>query len=255
MIGIRGDNNGRPTWTARGRGQDHYEHLSTIPNVRISHVVDIDERHFASSVPFMKKTWGGDPRTETDFRRVLENRDVDAVTIAAPDHWHALMTIWACQAGKDVYVEKPVSHNIVEGRRMIDAARRYNRVVAVGTQRRSGDVVAKAVQFLREGGLGTLHGARTVIHRFRDPIGVGLTDRFRPASTTISGSGRRHRVRSTKTTFTITGTGSGSTARATSGIRRSIRSTSHAGCSESANTPARRTASAACTKLALLPTR
>ena len=172
VIGIRGDNKGRPTWTARGRGQDHYEHLSTIPNVRISHVVDIDERHFASSVPFMKKTWGGDPRTETDFRRVLENRDVDAVTIAAPDHWHALMTILACQAGKDVYVEKPVSHNIVEGRRMIDAARRYKRVVAVGTQRRSGDVVAKAVQFLREGGLGTLHGARTVIHRFRDPIGV-----------------------------------------------------------------------------------
>jgi predicted dehydrogenase len=180
VIGIRGDNRGHPTWTARGRGQDHYEHLSTIPNVRISHVVDIDERHFASSVPFMKETWGGDPRTETDFRRVLENRDVDAVTIAAPDHWHALMTIWACQAGKDVYVEKPISHNIVEGRRMIDAARRYNRVVAVGTQRRSGVVVAKAVQFLREGGLGTLHGARTVIHRFRDPIGV-LADRQVPA--------------------------------------------------------------------------
>ena len=76
------------------------------------------------TVVYAKDKWGGDPKTETDFRRVLDNRDVDAVTIAAPDHWHALMTIWACQAGKDVYVEKPISHNIVEGRRMIEAARR-----------------------------------------------------------------------------------------------------------------------------------
>ena len=172
VIGIRGDNKGHPTWTARGRGLDHYEHLSMIANVRVSHVVDIDERHFASSVPFMKEKWGGDPKTETDFRRVLDNREVDAVTIAAPDHWHALMTIWACQAGKDVYVEKPVSHNIVEGRRMIEAARRYNRIVEVGTQRRSGPVIAKAAQFLRDGGLGKIHGGRTVIYRFRDPIGV-----------------------------------------------------------------------------------
>jgi predicted dehydrogenase len=82
------------------------------------------------------------------------------------------MTIWACQAGKDVYVEKPISHNILEGRRMIEAAHRHNRIVAVGTQRRSGAVLAKAVQFLRDGGLGTIHSGRTVIHRQRDPIGV-----------------------------------------------------------------------------------
>jgi predicted dehydrogenase len=180
IIGIRGDNKGHPTWTARGRGQDHYEHLAGIPNVRITHVVDVDERHFKTSLPFMKERWGGDPKTETDFRRVLENRDVDAVTIAAPDHWHALMTIWACQAGKDVYVEKPVSHNIAEGRRMIEAARRHNRVVAVGTQRRSGAVLAKAVQFLREGGLGKVYAAKTVVYRFRDPIGV-VADSAMPA--------------------------------------------------------------------------
>ena len=172
IIGIRGDNKGHPTWTARGRGQDHYEHLSKIKNVRISHVVDIDERHFKTSLGYLKETYGGDPKTETDFRRVLENRDVDAVTIAAPDHWHALMTIWACQAGKDVYVEKPISHNIMEGRRMIDAARRYNRVVEVGTQRRSGVVLAKAVQFLRDGGLGKVYMGKTVMYRQRDPIGV-----------------------------------------------------------------------------------
>jgi predicted dehydrogenase len=172
IIGIRGDNKGHPTWTGRGRGQDHYEHLSRIKNVRVTHVVDIDERHFAGSLSFMKERWGGNPQPETDFRRLLDNRDVDAVTIAAPDHWHALMTIWACQAGKDVYCEKPISHNIVEGRRMIEAARRHHRVVAVGTQRRSGAVLAKAVQFLRDGGLGTIHSGRTIIHRQRDPIGV-----------------------------------------------------------------------------------
>jgi predicted dehydrogenase len=172
IIGLRGDNQGHPTWTARGRGLDHYEHLSRINNVRITHIVDIDERHFSTSLPFAKETWGGDPKPETDFRRVLDNRDIDAVTIAAPDHWHALMTIWACQAGKDVYVEKPISHNIVEGRRMIETARRHNRVVAVGTQRRSGALLAKSVQFVRDGGLGTVYAGKTVIYRARDPIGV-----------------------------------------------------------------------------------
>jgi predicted dehydrogenase len=172
IIGLRGDNKGHPTWTGRGRGQDHYEHLSKIPNVRISHVVDIDERHFKDSLAFVKGKYGGNPSTETDFRRVLDNRDVNAITIAAPDHWHALMTIWACQAGKDVYVEKPISHNIVEGRRMIEAARRYNRVVEAGTQRRSGALLAKAVQFLRDGGLGTVYTGKTVVYRQRDPIGV-----------------------------------------------------------------------------------
>jgi predicted dehydrogenase len=172
IIGLRGDNKGHPTWTARGRGQDHYEHLSGIPNVRISHVVDIDERHFADSLSFVKQKYGGDPKTETDFRRVLDNKDVDAITVAAPDHWHALMTIWGCQAGKDVYVEKPISHNVVEGRRMIEAARRHDRIVAVGTQRRSNAVLAKAVQFLRDGGLGTVYAGKTVVFRQRDPIGV-----------------------------------------------------------------------------------
>ncbi len=172
VIGLRGDNKGHPTWTARGRGQDHYEHLAQLKNVRVTHVVDIDERHFKDSLAFVKGKYGGSPATETDFRRVLDNRDVDAVTIAAPDHWHALMTIWACQAGKDVYVEKPISHNIVEGRRMIEAARRYNRIVQVGTQRRSGALLGKAVQFVRDGGLGTIYMGKTVVTRLRDPIGV-----------------------------------------------------------------------------------
>jgi predicted dehydrogenase len=172
IIGIRGDNKGHPTWTGRGRGQDHYEHLAGVKNVRVTHVVDVDERHFKNSLAFMKERWGGNPKTETDFRRVLDNREVHAVTIAAPDHWHALMTIWAVQAGKDVYVEKPISHNIVEGRRMIDAARKYNRVVQVGTQRRSGLVLRKAAEFIKSGELGKVYAGKTVIYRPRDPIGV-----------------------------------------------------------------------------------
>ena len=180
IIGLRGLNTGHPTWTERGRGLDHYEHLAGIKNVRITHVVDIDERHFGTSLPYAKDKWGGDPKTETDFRRVLDNRDVDAVTIAAPDHWHALMTILACQAGKDVYVEKPISHNIVEGRRMIEAARRSNRIVQVGTQARSGRLLAKAVQFVRDGGLGTIHMGKTVINRPRDPIGVAADSEVPP---------------------------------------------------------------------------
>jgi predicted dehydrogenase len=172
IVGLRGHNTGHPTWTERGRGLDHYEHLAGIENVRITHVVDVDERHFTTSLPYARERWGGTPATETDFRRVLDDRTVDAITIAAPDHWHALMTILACQAGKDVYVEKPISHTIVEGREMIDAARRHDRIVQVGTQARSGAVLAKAVQFVRDGGLGTLYMGKTVIHRPRDPIGV-----------------------------------------------------------------------------------
>src|SRR6185295_15760703 len=180
IIGLRGDNKGHPTWTNRGRGQDHYHRLASIANVRITHVVDIDERHFTGSLSVLKQKFGGDPKTETDFRRLLDNRDVDAVTIATPDHWHALITILACQAGKDVYVEKPISHNIVEGRRMIEAARRSNRVVQVGTQARSGALLAKAVQFVRDGGLGDIYMGRTVVNRPRDPIGVAADSEVPP---------------------------------------------------------------------------
>jgi predicted dehydrogenase len=171
IIGLRGDNNGHPTWTSRGRGLDHYEHLSRIRNVRITHVVDIDERHFKTSLPFAKENWGGDPRTETDFRRVLDDRDVDAVTIAAPDHWHALMTIWACQAGKDVYVEKPCSHNVFEGRKCVEAARRYNRIVQHGTQSRSGKGVIEGIKQINDGLIGEVYLARGLCYKWRDTIG------------------------------------------------------------------------------------
>ena len=184
---------------------------------------------------------------------MLDNRDVDAVTIAAPDHWHALMTILACQAGKDVYVEKPISHNIVEGRRMIEAARRSNRIVQVGTQARSGRLLAKAVQFVRDGGLGTIHMGKTVINRPRDPIGVAADSRCRPACTTTCGWDRRRSTRSTSTAFTTTGTGSGTTARAISGTPPCTRWTRRAGCLASRSILERCTAVAARTKTVRRP--
>jgi predicted dehydrogenase len=171
IVGIRGESQGQPTWTRLGRGQDHYAGLSGVKNARITHVVDIDERHFATVLPKLKSRWGGDPKTETDVRRILDNRDVDAITIAVPDHWHALMTVWACQAGKDVYVEKPVCHNLFEGRKMVEAARKYKRVVQAGTQRRSNQVTKEAIKFLQSGGLGKLYAARCSVLRPRDPIG------------------------------------------------------------------------------------
>lgn len=172
VVGIRGDNKGHPTWTSAGKGQDHYEALAGLPNVRISHVVDIDERHFSTTLPLLQKQFGGNPKTETDLRRVLDNPEVDAITVAVPDHWHALATIWACQAGKDVYVEKPVCHNIIEGRRMVEAARKYNRVVNAGTQRRSNPLIKQAADFLREGRLGKIHTGKCCVYRSRDPIGT-----------------------------------------------------------------------------------
>jgi hypothetical protein len=158
IIGIRGDNKGHPTWTSRGRGQDHYHRLAGVANVRITHVVDIDERHFTGSLSVLKEKFGGDPKTETDFRRVLDNRDVDAVTIAArPITGTPSLMMWACQAGKNVYVEKPISHNIVEGRRMIE--RRSTIQPSRGGRRLNGAAApcSQGGAVLRDGGLGTVY--------------------------------------------------------------------------------------------------
>ena len=111
------------------------------------------------------------PRVVKDIRKVLEDKNVTAIAVAAPDHWHALATIWACEAGKHVYVEKPVSHNLVEGRRMVEVARRHNRIVQVGTQRRSAPHYAAARELVRSGKLGKVPFARTCIAGNRPSIG------------------------------------------------------------------------------------
>src|SRR5258708_13897182 len=110
-----------------GRGKDHYRAFAKMPNVRVAALCDADERLFPAAVAEVEKIAGYRPATEYDIRRLLERKDIDAVSIATPVYWHALMTIWACQAGKDDYVEKREPFTIVEGGRVAEAARNYNR--------------------------------------------------------------------------------------------------------------------------------
>jgi len=154
-----------------GRGQAHIQSFSRIPNVTISALCDIDENLFAKSVARVEKSTGRKPKTYVDFRKMLEDKDIDAVSIATPDHWHALQTIWACQAGKDVYVEKPVSYTIDEGRKAVQAARKYNRVVQAGMQNRSSPSVIAAMKFLHDGNLGEVYMAKGLCYKPRASIG------------------------------------------------------------------------------------
>lgn len=155
----------------RSRGRDHIRALAEIPDVRIATLCDLDPRLLPAAVAEVEKLTGTRPSTETEYRKVLEDKDIDAVSIATPNHWHALQTIWACQAGKDVYVEKPVSHTILEGRKMVEAARKYGRVVQTGTQARSNWGTIQAMDFLKQGGLGEIFMARGLCLKPRGSIG------------------------------------------------------------------------------------
>jgi predicted dehydrogenase len=124
-------------------------------------------------VPSKLPDFGGPIERHKDFRRVLDMKDVDAVIVATPDHWHALQTILACQATKDVYCEKPLSLTVREGRRMVEAARRYNRVVQVGTQRRSSAMYAKLAEIVQSGAIGKVTVARAALTDNMAPDGIG----------------------------------------------------------------------------------
>ncbi|MCK4965763.1 Gfo/Idh/MocA family oxidoreductase, partial [bacterium] len=168
IIGVSGK---RKHIRIQGRGRMHYLNYSKIPNVRVVTVCDVDERLFPAAVNEVEELFGEKPKTETDIRKVLEDKDIDVVSIATPDHWHALQTIWACQAGKDVYAEKPVSHNISEGRKMVEAARKYNRVVQSGLTPRSRKAVQEGIQFVKDGKLGDIYMARGIVFSHRASIG------------------------------------------------------------------------------------
>src|SRR5438034_5239125 len=139
----------------RGQGNALKRGFARLQNVEIKTLADIDANLFPSRVndEKLKEIATFKPGTTQDLRRVLDDKDIDAVLIATPNHWHALATIWALQAGKHVYVEKPASHTVVEGRRMVEAARKYNKLVQVGTMNRSRPVVVQAIQFIKDGGI------------------------------------------------------------------------------------------------------
>ena len=157
----------------RNRGIDLATGFAKLPGAEVVALCDVDQSMFAKPLKLVEEASGKAPRVESDFRKILDDKSIDAVAIATPDHWHALLAVFACQAGKDVYTEKPASHNVVEGRRMVEAARKYQRVVQLGTQRRSMSHIKDAVELVRSGELGKVGMARAWIHQQRQPIGKG----------------------------------------------------------------------------------
>ena len=157
----------------RGRGNELTAEFAKRPDCEVVALCDIDDASFKKPLASIEKAGGKAPRIEKDFRKLLDDKGIDAVVNATPDHWHALVAVMACQAGKDVYSEKPASHNVVEGRRMVEAARKYKRVVQIGIQRRSMPHVIEATKFVREGGIGQVGMARAWIFKERERIGPG----------------------------------------------------------------------------------
>lgn len=151
---------------------DSYCKLKDSHNVRIKTLCDTDEALFPSRTKIVSDKTGTTPLTVWEMERVFEDKDIDAVSIVTPNHWHALATVWACQAGKHVYVEKPAMHDIWEGTKMIEAARKYKRIVQVGLNNRSIDGVREAMKFLHEGGIGELYLARGICYKARDSYGA-----------------------------------------------------------------------------------
>jgi predicted dehydrogenase len=153
-----------------GRGGEHVQEFSGMPGVQITYLIDPDTRTYSSRLNTVQRRGHNTPRTVQDVRVALQDRNIDAISIATPNHWHALMTIWACQAGKDVYVEKPCSHNVHEGRIAVEIARRHNRIVQHGTQSRSSLEWARTMALIQSGQLGRLKVARALCYKPRGQL-------------------------------------------------------------------------------------
>jgi predicted dehydrogenase len=155
----------------RGRGLDHLRKVKETPGVELAAVVDVDENVIATRLGDIDKLGLGKPMTFVDIRRMLDDKSIDAITVATPNHWHSLMGIWACQAGKDAYVEKPLSHSWWEGKQLVAAANKYQRMVQHGTQSRSSIGARDAIQKLRDGLVGDVYLSRGLCYKWRDTIG------------------------------------------------------------------------------------
>src|SRR5437660_2081463 len=155
----------------RIRGKFHLGAFPSQPNVEVTHLIEPDESIVPAALEVLAKKQKEVPVVEKDVRKVLDDKTVTALVVAAPDHWHALATVWACMAGKHVYCEKPCSHNLIEGRRMVQASRKYKRVVQLGTQRRSATDVIAAREYVQGGKLGKVAFARAWIAGGRPNIG------------------------------------------------------------------------------------
>jgi len=155
-----------------GRGRDHINNYAGLPNiVNISGVCDVNQAARERAQSLVEKAGQPKPKEYDNMKRVFEDKSVDAVSMATPNHWHALGAIWACQAGKDVYVEKPASHNIYEGIRMVEVARKTGRMIQVGSQSRSTAHKMRAMQLLLEGAIGKIYLAKGLCYKRRKSIG------------------------------------------------------------------------------------
>src|SRR5438445_11049086 len=155
----------------RGQGNSHIREYSAMPNVEIAALCDVDENVLNKRVDEVVRAGKKKPAAFTDIPKVLEDKSIDAISIATPNHWHSLIGIWACQAGKDVYCEKPCSHNIFEARQLVAAARKYGRIVQHGTNGRSALSLREAAQQLEAGAVGDVYMARALCFKWRDTIG------------------------------------------------------------------------------------
>ena len=153
-----------------GQGGGHIQRFLKIPGVRIVALCDADTKVIEKGVKMLGDKGAG-VKTYQDVRKLLENKEVDAVSTATPNHWHSLIVVWACQAGKDIYVEKPVSHEVWEGRKAVEAARKYNRIVQTGTQGRSNTGLREAFAWIKAGNLGKILVARGFCYKPRGSIG------------------------------------------------------------------------------------
>jgi predicted dehydrogenase len=156
----------------RIRGRVHAKEFAGKPGVEVAYVCDPDRALAEELAAAVEQQQGRRPHAVQDLRQVFDDASVDTVSIAAPNHWHALAAIWAMQAGKDVYVEKPVSHNVSEGRRMVQVARKTGRICQGGTQNRSGGAMAAAVEYMKQGKLGDVKLARSIVYGGRGSIGA-----------------------------------------------------------------------------------
>ena len=154
-----------------GRGNDHIKSYATLPHARIVALCDVNQAALETGQASVKRLTGEQPAGYDDMRKLFADKNVDAVSITTPNHWHALATIWACQAGKDVYCEKPACYNVHEGERMIEVARKTGRMVQIGSQSRSVAHKMKAMQLLREGVIGQVYMAKGLCFKRRKSIG------------------------------------------------------------------------------------
>ena len=195
-------------------------------------ICDVDDSTFGKAKQFVESKTGKAPVFQQDLRKVLEDKSIDIITVATPNHWHSLAAIWAIQAGKDVYVEKPVSHNVHEGRMVVQFARKHGRIVQTGSQSRSNPGMRQFIDYVRSGKLGKVTVARGLCYKGAAEHRQGGHARqaarhreLRP----VAGAGRRRARTCPGSASTTTGTGSGTTATATSATRACTRWTRPAG--------------------------